>query len=61
VKNVGSANNSGYTRGSGSYLGKTWVKPDKSLAGLGSTEGCVPQATWVGRHLRTDLGPSTRP
>ena len=61
MKNVGNANNSGITRGSDSYLGETWVKPGKSLAGLGSTEEHVLRTAWVERHVGTDLGPSTPP
>ena len=57
-ENVGNACASGNTRGSDSYLGKTWVKPEKNLAGLGSTEEHVLQTTWVERHVKIDLGPS---
>ena len=57
-ENVGNANDSGNTHGSDSYLGKTWFKPEKNLAGLGSTEDHVLRTTWVERHVKIDLGPS---
>ena len=57
-ENVGNANDSGNTHGSDSYLGETWVTPEKNLAGLGSTEDHVLRTTWVERHVKIDLGPS---